>query len=279
MSIITCRGRNLDYSRKTLVMGILNVTPDSFSDGGVNYGLDDALRNAYQMVQDGVDIIDVGGESTRPGFTPVSDEEEIARIVPVISKISNLYDVTISVDTYKSAVARAALEAGAHIINDISALEDESMASLVSEYDAGLVLMYNARRFPVVSESDDIVLHARKILENQAREAISAGVNKSSIIMDPGIGFGTTRQQDYELINRVGELSIDDQYAVLLALSRKRVVADVMGGTTTPDMRDEASLGLALAGINKGANMVRVHNVNMTVKALKGFDYIAKGEF
>ncbi|MCQ2528486.1 MAG: dihydropteroate synthase [Saccharofermentans sp.] len=277
MSIITCRDKILDKNNKTLVMGILNVTPDSFSDGGVNFVAQDAINNAVAMIEAGVDIIDVGGESTRPGFEQISDEEEINRIVPVISYLSENTDVVISVDTYKPAVAEAALEAGAHIINDIEALHAPDMASVIAKYNAGAVLMYNARLYPCDEESN-VADYAREVLSGTVAKALDAGISGSSIILDPGIGFGTTRPQDAQLIRELDKLSLDGKYPVLLALSRKRLVAEVMGGDNTPVQRDETSLGLGIAGVNNGACMLRVHNVDMTVKALKGYDFITRGE-
>lgn len=277
MSIIRCRDKVLDTSNHTLVMGILNVTPDSFSDGGDNFGTEDAIRNAMAMIEAGADIIDVGGESTRPGFTKISDEEEIGRIVPVIEYLANNTDVAISVDTYKSQVAKAALNAGAHIINDIEALNDPDMASVVASFDAGVVLMYNARLYPHEG-SVDVASYASDVLKVQAQKALDAGITKDSIIMDPGIGFGTTREQDAALIKDLDTLSIEGEYPVLLALSRKRLVAEVMGGETSAKDRDETSLGLGIAGVSNGACMLRVHNVDLTVKALKGYDFIKGGK-
>ena len=273
MSVVKCRDRILDFTSRTLVMGILNVTPDSFSDGGDNYLVDNALEAVDSMVKSGADVIDVGGESTRPGYEQISDEEEIARIVPVIKRIVSNYDVAISVDTYKPNVARAALEAGAHIINDICALEDPDMAGVVASYNAGLILMYNARNYPC-DEDKSVSDYAAQVLSESVNKAISAGGTKDKIILDPGIGFGTTREQDADLIRELSKISLEGQYPVLLALSRKRLVAEVMGGTTTPKERDGASLGLGLAGVNNGADMLRVHNVKLTVDALKGYDFI-----
>lgn len=277
MSIIRCRDKVLDSGKKTLVMGILNVTPDSFSDGGTNFATEDAIHNACAMVEAGADIIDVGGESTRPGYEKISDEEEINRIVPVIEYVAANLDVVISVDTYKPAVAEAALKAGAHIINDIEALNASDMASVIAKYNAGAVLMYNARLYPC-EENKNVADYACEVLSSTVAKALEAGISSDSIILDPGIGFGTTRPQDAQLIRELDKLSLDGQYPVLLALSRKRLVAEVMGGESTPLDRDETSLGLGIAGVNNGACMLRVHNVDMTVKALKGYDFIARGE-
>lgn len=277
MSIIKCRDKILDTKSKTLIMGILNVTPDSFSDGGVNFATQDAIKNAITMIEDGADIIDVGGESTRPGFEQISDEEEINRIVPVISYLAKNTDVIISVDTYKPAVAEAALEAGAHIINDIEALNAPDMAAVIAKFKAGTVLMYNARLYPC-DDDRNVADYAREVLSGIVAKALDTGISADSIILDPGIGFGTTRPQDAKLIRELDKLSLDGQYPVLLALSRKRLVAEVMGGENTPAQRDETSLGLGIAGINNGACMLRVHNVGMTAKALKGYDFITRGE-
>lgn len=270
--IIKCRERSLEFSNKTLCMGILNVTPDSFSDGGKNASFDDALNTVSNMVKYGVDIVDIGGESTRPGYTKISDDEEISRIAPVISAVKANFDVTISVDTYKSEVARAALDEGAHIINDITGfLADSKMSDVVKEYDAGCVLMFNKRTNGELSSSD-ITKRAISELKESIDIAHKSGVSDDKIILDPGIGFGTTREEDQELIRNISLLSMDKKYPVLLALSRKRVVADLLGRETSAEERDPGSIGLGLAGVMNGADMLRVHNVKDTVDALKCFD-------
>ncbi len=272
--IIKCRERSLKFGSKTLCMGILNATPDSFSDGGKNYSLDAAMKNIEEMVNFGADVIDVGGESTRPGYTVISDEEEISRIVPVIKNIRENFDVTISVDTYKSGVAKAALDSGAHIINDITGLmADSKMASVIKEYDAGAVLMFN-KRTKGDSFEEGIVFRAVDELCESIKIAKEAGISDDRIILDPGIGFGTTREEDQLLIRNLRLLSMGDKYPVLLALSRKRVVADLLGRETQADERDAASIGLGIAGVTNGADMLRVHNVKDTVDALKCFDAI-----
>ena len=265
-----CRDRKLIYGKRTLCMGILNVTPDSFSDGGINSSLDSAMATVEEMVNAGVDIIDVGGESTRPGYTTISDEEELSRIVPVISAIRSRFDVIISVDTYKSAVAKGALEAGAHIINDITGLMgDENMASVVADSKAGVILMFNARTNGEMNQ--DIVERAIAELTVSIDKAHEAGIADEYIMTDPGIGFGTTREQDMALVKNVGKLSFG-KYPVLLAGSRKRLVAELMERQSTPAERDPASIALALAGISYGANAIRVHNVKDSVDAFRCYD-------
>lgn len=273
--IFKCRDRNLDFGSKTLCMGILNCTPDSFSDGGVNFSYDAAMRSVEEMVKYGADVIDVGGESTRPGFETVSDDEEISRVSPVIESISKNFDVVISVDTYKSPVARAALEAGAHIVNDITGfMADMNMASIVKEYDASCILMFNAR---TNGKMDcDIVARAVRELKESIKIAKNAGIGEDRIIVDPGIGFGTTREEDQELIKNLKMISLCGKYPLLLALSRKRIVAELLGRETLPIERDPASIGLGIAGVINGADMLRVHNVKDTVDALKCFDKFYK---
>lgn len=271
MTIIKCRDRELVFGRRTLCMGILNVTPDSFSDGGKNFGLSSAVTNALQMVDDGADVIDIGGESTRPGYTEISCQEEIDRIVPVIETLRRESDVIISVDTYKSEVAKAALKAGAHIINDITGfMADANMAPVVKEYEAGAILMFNAR---TKGESEgEITGRAMNELLESIDIAHRAGITDDYLILDPGIGFGTTREQETELIHNLKRLSFDGRYPVLLALSRKRLAGEILMRPTLPDERDSVSIGLGLAGVFNGAGMLRVHNVKDTVDALRGFD-------
>ncbi len=274
--IIKCRDRELTFGKRTLCMGILNVTPDSFSDGGVNFTYDKAMASVEEMVKFGADVIDVGGESTRPGFTQISDEEEISRITPVIEAIKANFDVAISVDTYKSKVAEGALLSGAHIINDITGfLYDSDMAQVVKKYDAGGVLMFNKRTNGEESDSN-IVFRAVDELSMSLKIAKEAGIEDDRIILDPGIGFGTTREEDKMLIGNLRLITMGDRYPVLLALSRKRVVADLLGRETVANERDAGSIGLGLSGVINGAGMLRVHNVKDTVDALKCFDAIVR---
>lgn len=270
---IKCRDKRLEFDKQTLIMGILNVTPDSFSDGGKNFRLSDAMFSVQRMIDEGAAVIDVGGESTRPGYTQISVDEELSRIVPVVTAIKENFDTVISVDTYKEGVAKGALEAGCHIINDIYGfMYDPNMASVVKDYDAGCILMFNCRRNGE-AVSEDIIDRAVRELDGSIRTAHRVGIEDDHIILDPGIGFGTSRAQDIALTARISELSYDSRYPVLLACSRKRTPAAVLDRETTADQRDPVSIGMALAGIASGASMIRVHNVKDSADAVRGFEY------
>ena len=270
--VISCRGKRLEYGHRTLIMGILNVTPDSFSDGGKNRKLSDALFAAERMIREGADIIDVGGESTRPGYTMISVDEELERIAPVIERIEDAFDTVISVDTYKADVAEGALRAGAHIVNDIYGfMYDPKMAEKASEYDAAAVLMFNCRRNGECL-NEDITGRAIRELSGSIERARAAGMEDDRLIVDPGIGFGTSRAQDIELIRSLDRISMSGRFPVLLAASRKRVAADILDYDTTPEERDAVTMGIGLAGVNNGASILRVHNVKMTYESLKGYE-------
>ena len=257
------RGGYLDLSNGPLVMGILNVTPDSFSDGGDHNDILSALRKTEEMVNDGAVIIDVGGESTRPGADFVSSEEEIARVVPVIEKIVSNFDVKISVDTYKADTAREALKAGAHIINDVYGFQKETeIANYVKEYEAGAVLMANA----TLNNGADILTFKDDFLTTSLEIAHQAGITDDMILLDPGVGFGTDRDEDLKLMRALGK---EDN--ILLGVSRKRIVDHLLGGGTLPKQRAAGSVGLALAAAAKGVKVIRVHDVKETVDALKTY--------
>ncbi len=271
------RGKKIEYGHRTLIMGILNVTPDSFSDGGKNYKLSDALFAAEKLIRDGADIIDVGGESTRPGYTMISVDEELERIVPVIEAINDAFDTIISADTYKADVAEGALKAGAHVINDIYGfMYDPNMASKVAAYNAAAVLMFNCRRNgECLNES--ITGRAIRELSGSVERAKNAGIKDDSIILDPGVGFGTSRAQDLELIRDMNRLSMSGRYPVLLGASRKRITADVLDYDTVPYERDYVTGGIHLAGVMCGASILRVHNVKAAYEGLKGFESVIGG--
>lgn len=274
--IIRCRDKKLIYGTHTICMGILNVTPDSFSDGGKHVDIDEALAAVEQMIEDGAEIIDVGGESTKPGYIEVPEDEELNRIAPVIARISSEFDALISVDTYKSKVAEGALKEGAHIINDITGLmADPNMAGVIKAYDAACVLMFNARTNG--EEAGDIIGRASKELQLSVDMAIEAGISEDQIILDPGVGFGTTREQDMELIKSINELSLG-KYPVLLGVSRKRVIRELMARDSAPVDRDVASAAVALCGVTKGASIIRAHNVRATVDAMRCCDSLLMGE-
>ncbi len=259
-------------------MGILNITPDSFSDGGQFFDLGSALAHAEQMIAEGADIIDVGGESTRPGGEPVSVEDEIARVVPVIEALTQRTNVPISVDTTKSEVARAALDAGAAIVNDISALRfDFYVADACARTGAGLVLMHSRgtpatmHRLPPVADIMHEVTHSLRASINMAERR---GVNPESLVIDPGIGFGKSQEQNLELLAKLDQLiAAFPDYALLIGTSRKsfigRILADDSGTPAPPEDRLHGSMATITAAILKGAHIVRVHDVKATAQTIR----------
>ena len=268
----------MPIDERTLVMGILNVTPDSFSDGGQFLSVDDALAQAERMISDGADIIDVGGESTRPGGEPVSIAEEIDRVVPVIEALAARVSTPLSVDTTKSEVARAALEAGAAIVNDISALRfDFYIADAVARAGAGLVLMHSRgtpatmHRLPPVADVMEEVVSSLRASINMAERR---GVHPESIVIDPGIGFGKTQEQNIELLARLDELiAAFPAYPLLIGTSRKsfigRILAAEDGAPAPASERLYGTLATITAAVLKGANIIRVHDVKAAVETIR----------
>ena len=278
------KGRTLPIGERTLVMGILNVTPDSFSDGGQFFSLDKALEHAHQIIAEGADIIDVGGESTRPGSEgPVSAEDEIKRVVPVIEALARYTTIPISVDTTKSEVAQAALEAGASIVNDVSALRfDFYIADAVAKTGAGLVLMHSRgtpatiHRLPAVA---DIMLEVTSSLRASIKMAQRRGVKHESIAVDPGIGFGKSQLQNLELIAKTDQLvATFPDLPILVGTSRKsfigKLLADQAGEPAPADQRAAGTLASVAAAVIGGAHLVRVHQVKPTVECVKVIDAI-----
>ncbi|HKN84966.1 MAG TPA: dihydropteroate synthase [Pyrinomonadaceae bacterium] len=275
----------MPIGERTLIMGILNVTPDSFSDGGKFFALDDAVKRAEQMVAEGADIIDVGGESTRPGGEPVSADEEIARVVPVIEALARRVEIPLSVDTTKSEVARAAFDAGASIVNDISALRfDFFIADAVARAGAGLVLMHSRgtpatmHRLPPVAE---IMHEVTSSLRASVHMAERRGVKRESIVIDPGIGFGKTQEQNLELIAKLDQLiAAFPDYPVLIGTSRKsfigRILADDSGTPAPAEDRLYGSLATITAAVLNGAHIVRVHDVKATLETVRVADLILR---
>ena len=255
-------------SEKTFVMGILNVTPDSFSDGGSYTSIDKAMEQTEKMIQQGADIIDVGGESTRPGHAQIGDEEEIRRVVPIIREIKKKFDIPVSIDTYKSAVAKAALEAGADLLNDIWGFRyDEKMAELAAEYDVPVCLMHNRDNL----DYDDFMEDVKKDLQISLDIAEKYGVKKENIMLDPGVGFGKTYEQNLIVMNHLEEI-VDMGYPVLLGTSRKSVIGLTLD--LPVDEREEGTLATSVLGAIKGCQFVRVHDVEKNVRALKMTDAI-----
>ena len=255
-------GKQFDTQHHTYVMGILNVTPDSFSDGGRWNGKDAALRHAEEMLADGMDIIDIGGESTRPGYTQISDQEEIDRVVPIIEAVKARLDVPISVDTYKSKVAKAAIAAGADLVNDIWGLKyDPNMAECVAQSGVACCLMHNRKE----AVYNDYLADVLEDLRESVRLAKQAGVADDRIILDPGIGFAKTLEQNLQLTNHV-ELLHELGYPVLLGTSRKSMIGLTLD--LPKDEREEGTLATTVLGVMKGCAFVRVHDVKKNRRAI-----------
>lgn len=255
--------REFDTEHNTYIMGILNVTPDSFSDGGRYNSLDAALFHAQQMADEGADIIDVGGESTRPGHTQISDEEEISRVVPVIEKLKQEFDIPLSVDTYKSAVAEAAVRAGADLVNDIWGLKyDEKIASVIAESGAACCLMHNREQ----AEYNDFTADFMDDMRECVRLADKAGIPRDKIILDPGVGFGKTYEMNLTIINRL-EILHGLGLPILLGTSRKTVIGLTLD--LPADQREEGTLVTTVYAVQKGCAFVRVHDVEKNRRAIR----------
>lgn len=271
--LLKTAAKQLNLTERTHIMGILNVTPDSFSDGGDHHTTDQAVHRALQLIEDGADIIDVGGESTRPGHTPISAKEEIDRIIPVIQKIKEQAQIPISVDTYKGKTAKAAIEAGADIINDIwGGKNDPEIVEVAAKYRVPIILMHNRKdeKYHVLLE--DIV----KDLKESIAIAQEAGISDNQIILDPGIGFAKSRQDDLEVMRSLESIT-SMKYPVLLAASRKRMIGSVLD--VPPKERDIGTGAVTCLGITKGAHIVRVHNVKVNAELAKMTDaMLGKGE-
>jgi dihydropteroate synthase len=252
---IECGKYTLNYGEKTQVMGILNVTPDSFSDGGNYVDIDQAITHAKEMVKHGADIIDIGGESTRPGYEVISVEEEVARVVPVIKRLSKEIEVPISIDTYKAEVAKQAIEAGATIINDIwGAKADPDMASVAASYDVPIILMHNRHDRNYTQIIPDMIAD----LMESVKIVTDAGVKDEKIILDPGIGFAKTKEDNLVVMRHL-ESFVQLGYPVLLATSRKSFIGHVLD--LPPIERMEGTGASICLGIAKGCQLIRVHDV------------------
>ena len=252
----------LDFSDGCLIMGILNVTPDSFSDGGQFLDTDKAVAHGVEMVRQGAAIIDVGPESTRPGAKPVAFEEQIRRAIPVIERLRKQVDVPISIDTRDPVVAEAALDAGASMVNDISALEDHQMACLISRRGVPVILMHMQGTPETMQQSphyDDVVAEVLEYLMERAKYAETLGIEAHRIILDPGIGFGKTTEHNLRLLKRL-ELFGGLGYRVMLAASRKRFISQITGKEPIADRIFGTAAAVAL-GVMKGVSIVRVHDV------------------
>ena len=270
--------RSLTYGERTLVMGILNVTPDSFSDGGEFFSFDRAVAHAEQMVAEGADIIDVGGESTRPGSEFVSEAEEMRRVIPVIERLSSAISIPISIDTTKSSVARAALTAGAEIVNDISGLRFEpALGDDVARAGAGLVLMHSRGTPKVMQQmppAEDIITEVVDGLRAAVGIATDRGVSRDQIAIDPGIGFGKTVTQNLELIARLDQIAgAFPDLPVMIGTSRKSFIGKILHGAAV-DQRLEGSIVSAAIAAYNGVSIVRTHDIKETSASLKMVDAI-----
>ena len=265
---------------RPLVMGIVNATPDSFSDGGRAFGPEAGLRHARQLIAEGADLLDIGGESTRPGAAPVSADEESARVVPLIEAVRRETDLPLSIDTLKPDVARAAVAAGAAIWNDVSALGAPGAIETAAELGCDVILMHmqgEPRTMQVDPRYDDVEAEVTECLLSRARAAEAGGVARERLWLDPGIGFGKTVQHNLVLIAGLRGL-VAKGYPVLLAASRKRFIAALDPAQTEPDQRLGGSIAAMLAGAQAGCAMVRVHDVAASVQALKVWAAIRQAE-
>ena len=274
------RSRTLDNRDHTLVMGILNVTPDSFSDGGAYDDLADAIDHARRLVADGADIVDVGGESTRPGAAPVPVDVELARVIPVVETLA-AEGIVVSIDTSKAEVARRAVDAGAEIVNDVTGLRDPAMVAACVEAGPGVVIMHmqgEPRTMQADPTYDDVVVDIRRELLGRVAAFADAGGDPAAVCLDPGIGFGKTIEHNLELLRRL-DAFVALGHPVLIGTSRKSfigAVLDAAGRPTAPDQRDVASAATAALSAAAGAAVVRAHDVRATLEATRIADAIVR---
>ncbi|KUO73841.1 MAG: dihydropteroate synthase [Desulfosporosinus sp. BRH_c37] len=270
--ILKCRGTELKLGQRTLVMGILNVTPDSFSDGGRYFDIEDAITQAKLMVEEGVDILDIGAESTRPQHEGVSSEEEWRRLEPVLKTLLEQVKIPVSIDTYKASVAAKALEAGAHIINDIWGLQrDPDMAKVVGEYQVPVIVMHNQEGTNYHHLMGEMLTFLRKSIEL----AEAHGLSGDQIILDPGIGFGKTTEQNLEVMARMAEFRTLG-HPLLLGTSRKSMIGNTLN--LTVDERLEGTLATSVLGVVAGVDIIRVHDVQANCRAVQMADAIVRGQ-
>ena len=265
--IFNCGRFQLDLS-KPRVMGIVNVTPDSFSDGGKFNTTEKAIAHALQLVEEGAEILDIGGESTRPGATPVPLDEELKRVIPVIEGLRGA-GVPLSIDTYKPQVMQAAITAGVDIVNDVCALREPQALEIVAASQVGVCLMHMQGRPQTMQadpQYDDVVSEVREFLKDRLNAAEQAGIVRSRIVLDPGFGFGKRTAHNLTLLNHLNDIQALG-LPLLIGLSRKSVLGQVVGSSV--DERVHASIAASVVSVMKGANIVRVHDVKPTIDALK----------
>lgn len=259
---MNCRGKQLDFGQRTLIMGVLNVTPDSFSEEGRYFEVDSAIAHAKRMVNEGADIIDIGGESSRPGALSISADEELTRVLPVVERLASEIPVPISIDTYKANVARRALQAGAHIVNDITALSgDSDMASVVSEMHAGLVLMHmkgNPRTMQHSPAYQNVISDILRFFQERIGKAEKNGIHPDSILVDPGIGFGKTTEHNLEILRRLRDFQSLNK-PILIGTSKKSFIGKILDLPVNERM--EGTAATITWAISQGADVVRIHDV------------------
>ena len=274
----TLSRRNIPRTRLPILMGILNVTPDSFSDGGKFNTIDAAIERATQMVEDGADIIDIGGESTRPGAEPVSLNDELQRTIPVIERLSKTLQMPISIDTTKAEVARRALDAGAEIVNDISGLTfDKQMLEVCRVADAGICVMHiqgTPQTMQLNPQYENVVGDVIEFLQQQVDRCLMAGIPAERMCVDPGIGFGKTADHNLELMSAVPEIQQSLQRPVLIGHSRKRFLSKILGHPV--DEQSAGTIGVAIALAELGTDVLRVHDVRAVHDALVAWDAIRR---
>ena len=269
-------GSPLLQAGRLAIMGILNVTPDSFSDGGLFVSAEKAVDHVAEMIDDGADIIDIGGESTRPGAQPVTIEDEMERVLPVIEALVQRFNVLISVDTSKAEVMTAAVSAGAGMINDVRALTEEGAMQAVVSADVPVCLMHMQGQPRTMQNSpvyDDVTVEVRGYLSQRVIDCMNAGIEQDNIILDPGFGFGKTQQQNFELLNELEQIRVYD-LPILAGLSRKSMIGQTLN--LPVNERLYASLGLALMAKRNGANIIRVHDVRATRDAVRMVEAVEK---
>jgi len=271
------RNRRLDLSSRTHLMGVLNVTPDSFSDGGKFFKLEQAIKQGLKLADEGADIIDIGGESTRPGSEPVPLEEELGRVIPVIEELAKRTKVPISIDTYKSRVAKAALDSGASMVNDISSLRfDAQMKKLLAEYKVPLVLMHiqgTPKNMQDNPHYQDVVEEIKTYLKESIRMAKEAGIDEGKLIVDPGIGFGKTLEDNLKILKDLKEF-LPLGRPLLIGVSRKSFIGKILD--LTVEERLEGSLAALVVSVMNGANILRVHDVKESKRIARLVDAILK---
>ena len=266
--IIDCAGKPLDLSQPA-IMGVLNVTPDSFSDGGNFFPVEKSLEHAQRMVDDGAAIIDVGGESTRPGAAPVSLDEELERVIPVLEALGSDFPVPVSIDTRKPAVMQAAVAAGAGLINDVNALQEAGAVEMAAGLGVPVCLMHMQGIPESMQERpdyQDVVTEVATFLQDRARACLAAGLSEQQIILDPGFGFGKTAEHNLQLLQQLDRL-VSYGFPVLVGLSRKSLIGKVLG--LLVDNRIYPSVALAVLAVWKGAAIVRCHDVRETSEAIR----------